>query len=155
MLNLKLLTKLIHQIQKPLIAIDFRLTRIHPFHILRELHRPMDLQLLVRHNHIRGHLQRLRRLERRLDLVIIHLTNNLEPELERRDAGISATRVLVSERAPVPHVALQQEVRWPVGFRAFDAFGVVGEVYDAVLDALEVGGFAVVLVEHAVLPLGS
>jgi len=49
----------------------------------------------------------------------------------------------------------QKHIRFTVGCTNSYTFGVVGEVYHAILDPFKVTCFIVVVVEHPVFPVGS
>ena len=75
-------------------------------------------------------------------------------KLKSADSSCRAARIHIGNRASVPHMVLQEEVRLAVAGTAPDSMWVIGKVYGAILDPFKRCSTTVLPVEHSIFPVG-
>jgi hypothetical protein len=152
MIDAVLVAKLVHLFQQLLVLLYFCSVYVDALHILAELNWTVDLDLLVGRRAVRGNFLGLGGIEGCLQLLIVHLAEDLETIFECGYGSSSCAGVHVREGAPLPDVLLEQEVAPAVAAAALDTLGIVSEVDNPILHSFEVSGLAILVAEHPVFP---
>lgn len=114
----------------------------------------MDLDLLVGGYYLGGYLYRFGPLNDRLHLWVRQPLQNMEPELEHPYLRGGRARIHISERAPLPDVFFQQQIRIPITQAALHSCRVIGEINSSILHSLKPCRLRILVIEHSVLPGG-